>query len=264
MTIFQGIILGLVQGLSEFLPISSSAHLIIAQNLFKIDGNMMAFDVFLHLGTLIPVCIVFWQEIWVLIKKPFQKMSYLIIIGTIPAVIATVLFGDQIDALFSGGVYLAAGFVITGILLLLSDKMDKGYKNKEDMTYLDGLIIGIIQAVAITPGISRSGSTIAGGLFRNLDKKTAAAYSFLLSIPAILGALVLQVKDYFTGQLDLSTLEFLPVLFGFLAAAVSGYIAIRFMLNLIRNNKLKYFSYYVFLLAFIILMDTIFFKRIFI
>lgn len=263
MTVLQGIILGIIQGLTEFLPISSSAHLKIAESLLGIEGNLMAFDVFLHVGTLIPVLLVFWNDIWALIKKPFQKLTFLLITATLPIVIITVLLGDVVDFLFQGGTFIAFAFIITGTLLLFSDKIENGYKNKDEITFIDAIVIGCIQAIAIVPGVSRSGSTITGALFRKLDKKTAASFSFLLSVPAILGALVLQIKDYFTGQMDLSSLAVVPTLAGFFAAMVSGYVAIRFMLNIIRNRKLKYFSYYVYAFAVIILADSLFFNFIF-
>ncbi|MDR2898931.1 MAG: undecaprenyl-diphosphate phosphatase [Clostridiales bacterium] len=255
MTVLEAVILGLVQGLAEFLPISSSGHLIIVQNLLGLKNNMLSFDVLLHVGTLIPVFIVFWQEIFALIKRPFQKMTLLLIVGTLPAVIFTLLLGDIIDSLFAGGLFLAIGYVITGILLLVSDRLKLGKKTEKDMSIADALAIGTVQAIAITPGISRSGSTITGSLFMGLTKDAAASYSFLLSIPAILGATVLQLKDIVTGESSLVLIDFAPALAGFLTAAVSGYIAIRFMLNLIKKRKLKFFAVYVFILAAVLVVD---------
>ena len=223
----------------------------------------MALDVLLHLGTLIPVIIVFWKDIFPLIKKPFQKKTYLLVVATIPAVIVTLLLGDLIDNFFAGGLSLGIGFLITGTVLLISDKIEDGYKEYKDVSYLDAGIIGIIQAIAIMPGISRSGSTITGGLFRKLDRETAASFSFLLSIPAILGGAVLQIVKIIKGHLSFSELFTIPNLAGFVAAAIFGYIAIRFMLRLIQNKKLKYFSYYVYALGIIIIIDHFFLNMIF-
>ena len=255
MTIVQGIILGIIQGLAEFLPISSSGHLVLFQKIFGIDKPNMTFDVLLHFATLIPVFIIFWKDIFNLIKNPFQRTTYLLVIGTLPAVVAALLLGDQIETLFLGGQFLAIGFFITAIVLTYADKIKGGSKKSNDITYLDALFIGMMQAVAIAPGISRSGSTIAGSLFRNLDRETAAKFSFLLSIPAILGAGVLEAKDIITGGTSLETLEFLPMFCGFIAAMLSGYLAIKVMLKIVKQSKLSYFAYYVAVLGILIAID---------
>ena len=256
MSVFEAVILGIVQGLTEFLPVSSSGHLAIMQGLFGFEGyDLIAFDVLLHMGTLIPVIIIFWQEIWKLIKQPFQKMTLLLVIGTIPAVAGVLLLGDRIEVLFTGGLLLAAAYVVTGALLWFSDKLPAGYKTEKDIGFFDALFVGIIQMFAITPGISRSGSTITASLFRGFDKKTAASFSFLLSIPAILGAFVLHLDDILRGGAMVETIGFAAGLSGFLAAMLSGYLAIRIMLKLIRKRSLKVFSYYVFTLALFLVID---------
>ena len=263
MTVIQAVILGIVQGLTEFLPVSSSGHLTIVQNIFGIEENMLAFNVLLHVGTLIPVAIVFWQDIFKLIKNPFQKMTALLIVGTLPAVAVALLLGDLLDMLFSGGMFLAFAYVITGILLIACDKMPQGHKKDEDITYIDALVVGSIQAIAITPGISRSGSTITGSVARGMSKSTASMFSFLLSIPAILGAVVLQLKDVITGEAVFGNISMAAAVSGFLASMVSGYLAIRFMLKLIKESKLKFFSYYVFALAGLIILDHLVFGIVF-
>lgn len=256
MNIFQAIILGIIQGFTEFLPVSSSGHLLLAQSLFGIQQDSLVFEVILHLGTLIPVVIVYWKDIIKLIKQPFQKMTYLIVLGTLPAVFAALFLDDYIDIIFSGTKFLAFGFIITGFALLYADKIEDGWKKEDDIKYSDSIIIGIIQAIAIAPGISRSGSTIAGSLFRKLDRETAAKYSFLLSIPAILGGAVLEIAKIIKGDIVLASLDLFPMFIGFLAAMLSGYLAINFMLALIKKAKLKYFSIYVFILAAFILIDN--------
>lgn len=259
MSFLQAILLGIIQGFTEFLPVSSSGHLILAQRMFGLNQSSLVFDVVLHLGTLVPVFIVFWKDIVGLIMKPFQKLTYLLIAATIPAVLAALLFGDTIEALFEGSYFLlGVGFIITGILLMYSDGIHNGDKPMENVTYLDAAIIGIVQAIAITPAISRSGSTISASLFRNLTRETAARFSFLLSIPAILGAAVLQIIKIVRGDIMIADLNMLSMLVGFIAAMLSGLLAIRFMLALIKKCKLRYFSYYVFVLALFIFIDSLF------
>ena len=257
MSVLEAIILGLIQGIAEFLPISSSGHLALAQHLFGIKEASLSFNVLLHVGTLVPVCIIYWKELWKLIKKPFQKTTYLLIIGTIPAVISALLLGDVIESLFSSLLFLAAGFAITGGLLLFVDTVRPGTKEDRDMTYVDALVIGCAQGVAIAPAISRSGSTISASLLRGLNRETAARFSFLLSIPAILGAAVLQVKDVITGGEIMAGISPAAMIAGFLVAMISGYLAIQFMLALIQKAKLKVFSVYLFLLSAFILVDQL-------
>ncbi len=255
MNIFQAVVLGIIQGITEFLPVSSSGHLVLFQKLFRIQEPTMFFDVVLHIGTLIPVFIIFWDKIFALIKKPFQKYSYLIIAATLPAVIVALLFGDQIE----NGKFLAPAFIFTGIILLYADKA-ANKKNDENISFGDSLAIGFMQAVAIIPGVSRSGSTISASLACGLNKNSAAKFSFILSIPAIIGAAVLQLKNVIANQnFSFSA----PIIFGFIAAIFSGYLSIKFMLKLINESKLKFFSYYVFTLAFFIFIDQFFLKLFF-
>lgn len=263
LNIFHAVILGVVQGLAEFLPVSSSGHLIIFQTLFGITEPTLTFDIVLHLGTLVAVFIVYRREIWGLIKNPFQKMTLLIIVATIPAVAFTLLFGDFIDSLFNTTTYLAFGFFITGLFLLYADNVKVGRRTEKEMGLLDALIIGCMQGIAIAPAISRSGSTITGALSRRLNREAAARFSFLMSIPAILGAAVLQMKDLVTGDVPLESLSIMPMALGFITAAISGYLAISFMIELIKRCKLKYFSYYVFLLGAFILADQLLIHKFF-
>ena len=260
MNVFQAVILGLIQGITEFLPVSSSGHLVLFQKLFNINQPTILFDIILHIGTLVPVIIIFWDKIFSLIKKPFEKYTWLIILATLPAVIIGLFFGNAIENLFNKADFLWLAFIITGVVLLCSDssKISKAIKSDKDILYKDALIIGLMQAFAIIPGVSRSGSTIAAALICGLKKNTAARFSFMMSIPVIIGASVLELKHVFDGEINYA-LDFKIVFFGFIAAALSGYLAIKFMLNLIRQSKLKYFAYYVFILAFFILLDKIFF-----
>ena len=249
MTLLEAIILGIIQGLAEFLPISSSGHLALGQVLFGIDDNNMAFNIVVHVGTLVPVVIVYRKDIWELIKRPFQKMTFLLITATIPAVIVAVFFDDAIEAAFSSLSFLAVGFVITGFVLILTDKFRKNHKKSDEISYLDALLIGIAQGIAVFPGISRSGSTIAASLSRGIVREDAAKFAFLMSIPAILGALLLQIVSVISGEILLEELNFINLGAGLVSAMLSGYLAINFMLAAIKKAKLSYFAYYVIILA---------------
>ncbi|MCL2181343.1 MAG: undecaprenyl-diphosphate phosphatase, partial [Treponema sp.] len=176
MNVINAVILGIVQGLTEFLPVSSSGHLVFLQKLFNIDEPGLFFDTMLHLGTLIAVFAVLWKDIWELLKKPFQRLTFFLILATIPAVIAALTLKDAIEHIFDSAQFLGICFLITTILLITAEllsgraKNTGNLKNKDSMTWLYALIIGIMQACAIPPGISRSGATISGALFCKLDR----------------------------------------------------------------------------------------------
>lgn len=273
MDILQGIIIGIVQGLTEFLPVSSSAHLVFIQNLLGVESSL-AFDTFLHLGTLIAVLWFFRWDIIKMLKSwwlsigdilqgrfregfysdPYKRLAWYVILATIPVGIVGVLFEDSIDALFSGALYVPAFFLfVTGTILYLSQRMNSGNVNLNNISKKEALWMGLGQACAILPGLSRSGTTIAAGLTIGLEKEFAAKFSFILSIPAILGAFVLQVKDI-GSALDVN---FLPVFLGFIAAIIAGYLAIKWMLDLIQNRSLDIFAYYCWLVGIIVFMGSI-------
>ncbi len=257
MTLIQAVILGIVQGLSEFLPISSSGHLVLFQKMFGLTEGTMFFTVILHIGTLIPVLIVYRKDILNLIKNPFQKYTYLIIIGTLPAVIFALLFENAIETLFIGGQLLGIGFLFTGLILTIADKMPEGHKSEKEITYLDALLVGCAQGLATLPAVSRSGSTLAGALSRKITREEAAKFSFLLSIPAILGALVLEVlKMIISGNYEVGVSTG-ALFFGFFSAMLSGYLAINVMLYIIKKAKLKYFAYYVFIIGGLVIADQL-------
>lgn len=256
MNILEAAFLGLIQGLTEFLPVSSSGHLVLFQGIFGIKEATQTFTILLHVATLIAVFAVYWQDIWDLITHPFQRTTYLLIAGTLPTVVIALLFNDKIDAFFGTGKFIGFNFIITGFVLLYADAKAEGRKKIKNMSYFDALIVGTLQGIAICPAISRSGMTITGSLSRGLNRESAARFSFLLSIPAILGAMVLTIKDMLTGEVAVSeSIGIAPMIVGFLVAAVSGYFAIRFMLGIIRSAKLKWFSIYVFLLGAFLILD---------
>ena len=273
MDILQGIIIGIVQGLTEFLPVSSSAHLVFVQNLLGVESSL-AFDTFLHLGSLIAVLWFFRYDIYKMLKSwwlslgdilqgrfregfyddPYKRLAWYVIMATIPVGIVGLLFEDSVDALFSGALYVPAFFLfVTGTILYLSQRMPSGNINYNNITQKEALFMGLGQACAILPGLSRSGTTIAAGLTIGLDKEFAAKFSFILSIPAILGAFLLQAKDIGSAM----DTNFLPVIFGFIASIIAGYMAIKWMLDLVQNRNLDIFSYYCWLMGLIVFMGSI-------
>lgn len=273
MDILQGIIIGIVQGLTEFLPVSSSAHLVFVQNLLGVESSL-AFDTFLHLGSLIAVLWFFRYDIYKMLKSwwlslgdilqgrfregfyddPYKRLAWYVIMATIPVGIVGLLFEDSVDALFSGALYVPAFFLfVTGTILYLSQRMPSGNINYNNITKKEALFMGLGQACAILPGLSRSGTTIAAGLTIGLDKEFAAKFSFILSIPAILGAFLLQAKDIGSAM----DANFLPVVLGFIASIIAGYMAIKWMLDLVQNRNLDIFSYYCWLMGLIVFMGSI-------
>lgn len=253
MNTIQAIILGLIQGFTEFLPISSSGHLVLFQKIFGISEPTLVFDTMVHVGTLAAVVTVLWKEIFALLKKPFQKLTWLLIAGTIPTGIIGIMFKDYFEAMYESGSTLGFEFLATGFIILFAERLNTGRKHVNETSYLDAAFIGVMQGAAIMPAVSRSGLTISGALMRNLDREFAAKFSFLLSIPAILGAAVFQVKDIFkTGSGNIITV---PIALGTVAAAAAGYFSVRFMITLIKKGSMKYFSYYVFLIGGLVIID---------
>ena len=263
MNIIQAIILGIVQGITEFLPISSSGHLIVLQRVFGMEEPALTFDIVVHIGTLVAIIAVFWADILAIIKNPFGKMTGLLIVGTIPAVIAGLFLRNVMETHFRTGIWLAAAFTLTGVLLILADRFTTGHKEERDITWLDALFIGCCQALAIPPGISRSGTTITGALTRGLKRETAARFSFLLAIIAITGAGVLETIDIVQDGARVEAIGIMPLIFGFLAAALVGYFCIRLLLKLIKACKLRYFSFYLWGLAALIFVDYFFVNHFF-
>lgn len=233
MNILSAAFLGLVQGLTEFLPVSSSGHLVIAQNLMNFKQPGVLFDVTLHLATAMAVIIYFRKEILTL--KP--RMIGLLILGTIPAGLAGVLFQDQVEALFLSTKLVGVALLVTAVMNFYVDRQE-GRREKVDS--FDAAVVGIAQAIAIIPGISRSGSTIFAATQMNVDRRTAAKFSFLLSIPAILGAGFVQFISHGVGE----TIIVGPYLVGFVVAFASGLVAIHLVLQLLVEKRFKYFGFY--------------------
>jgi undecaprenyl-diphosphatase len=266
MSIINAIVLGVLQGLTEFLPVSSSGHLVLMQKVFGITEPALFFDTMLHVGTLLAVFVVLWRDIWDILRKIIQPLTLYLIIATIPAVIIALAFGDLIEHAFESGKFLGVCFLITTALLVTAEllsmcaKTSGGLKSGDKMNWLDALVIGIMQAVAIAPGISRSGATISGALSRKLDRDFAARFSFLLSIPAILGAVVLQTKDLVKDSSALAaqsgeSIGTAAIIAGTASAAVVGFFAVKLMLKLIREKSLYGFAVYTAVLGILIIID---------
>ncbi len=260
MNVLQAIVLGLVQGLAEFLPISSSGHLILARAIMGISdeaaatGAYMILDVLLHAGTLLAVVVVFWKDWWAILKNPFKSKTLLLLfIASLPALAAVVLLGDVIDSFFTGW-FLGVSFLITAVFMLIAEALSHRESHKaEHPSFKHAVVMGVMQAIALLPGVSRSGSTLMGGVSSGLSRKSAAKFAFMMSAPAILGSLIFEGKDAIElGYL--SDLALVPTIAGVIVSAISGYLAIRFMLRLINKVSLNWFALYVALLGLIILV----------
>jgi len=252
--ICQALILGVVQGATEFLPVSSSAHLVIMQHYLGFKQPLLLFDALLHTSTLVAVVIYFRKEIYGIVlslikfKKRnseetlYLKMFYLIIIGTIPTLIMGLFLNIWVDTLFSSIVLVSFMLIFTGIILCLGEKRAKLSKGIKEMGIKNALLIGLMQGIAIIPGISRSGSTISISLLQGIKKELAFRYSFLLSIPAILGALTIEAREAFLKE-NLP-LNLAPWLVGAFSAFIVGYLSLLLLRNIILKKKLFLFAFY--------------------
>ena len=262
MTFLSSFLLGLVQGIAEFLPISSSGHLAIAQNLLGMsDAGTVPefFDVLLHLGTLVAVFVAYWADIKDMVLEffrgagelihhstpnpvpPARRLILLIILGTLPLFVVLPV-KDAVQSLSNSMVFIGAALIVTGVLLFVSDRVKKGRKNERTATWLDVLIVGLGQAIATMPGISRSGMTITTGCFVGFERKFAVRFSFLLSIPAVLGANILSLAD--AAKAGINWAEVPVYLVGVVTAAVVGYLCIRLLRFIADRGKFGAFAYY--------------------
>lgn len=246
--LIKTMVLGLIQGFTEFLPVSSSGHLLVARKLFGLADAGLLLDTMLHVGTLLAVVAVFWRDIWEMVRKPFSHLTLLIVVGTIPTAIIGLGLKDFFENLARTGITVGWEFLATGAILWMADYIkERGTKETGQITFFDTIIIGALQGAAILPAISRSGLTIAGALFRRIDRRAAARFSFLLSIPAIAGAAVVQIPDLLEGGME--TIGMFPLLAGTLVSAISGYVAVKWMLEIIQKGSLKGFAIYVWILG---------------
>ena len=236
------IILGIVQGLTEFLPVSSSGHLVLLESLFDVQIDIIMLNIFLHLGSLLAVIIYYRKMLWQLIKHPFNQTTLLLFLATVPTVIIVLLFSDFIEASF-GGQYLSFGFLVTALFMIIASF---DYKGKKQMDKKTAVFMGVIQGLATLPGISRSGSTLTAGIVCGKDKKEVADFSFLMSIPVIIGSLVFECV-----KIESFSLPFIDIVIGMIFSFIFGYIAIKWMIQIVKKAKLYYFSIYLIILAII-------------
>ena len=268
MTILQAFILGIIQGATEFLPISSSGHLVLVPHLlgWTIPAEQVfVFDTLVQMGTLVAVIIYFWRDLWDIITvtltniwRPNQYSHYevrlgiYLIIASIPAMIAGFLLLDSIEAAFHNPKATAGFLLLTAALLLIGERLGQRRRAITELHWHDALVMGLFQALALFPGVSRSGATITGGLLRNLERPAAARFSFLMSVPVMLGAGALALLDLF--QMSNLALFSTPLLVGFLTAAVVGYLAIDWLIKFLGNNPIYFFSIYLVALSLLVLV----------
>jgi len=248
--LLEFLILGFTQGLTEFLPVSSSGHLVLLQDIFNITEGGVFFSVMLHFATLLAVVIYFYKDIINLFKPPYKTLLYLII-ATIPAGIMFIFIKDHIDAIF-GGSYLCFAFLITAVLLFITEIIQKQSKEAQDIDAKKSLIMGIAQSIAIIPGISRSGSTICAGLIAGGEREKTAKFSFLMSIPIIFASAVYELA-FETHNISVNVL---PLLIGMVAAFLSALFAIKVMLNVIKKANYKWFSVYLAAISIIVFINN--------
>lgn len=264
MTVLSSIFLGLVQGVAEFLPISSSGHLSLFQHFFGLVSSeeSLFFDVLLHLGTLIAIFVYYWKDIVALCKQfvqlvrclfskqkrktmkqlpPDGRLILMILVATLPLFVVLPI-KDKVESLYGNTIFVGAALVVTGCVLFFSDRMSRGKKGPKSATMLDALLVGVGQAVAVVPGLSRSGTTISAGMMRGFHRRFAVRFSFLLSIPAVLGANILSIGEAVRQGIDVCQLP--AYIVGTLVAAVSGFFAIRLVNMLADKGKFGSFAYY--------------------
>jgi undecaprenyl-diphosphatase len=268
MTNLQAIILGIVQGLTEFLPISSSGHLVLVPHVlgwvFPADQTFV-FDVWVQLGTLVAVIVYFWKEIyWITFStvtsiweprhrsRPEVRLGICLLVATIPAVIGGVLLKDRVEQAFSNPNTTVVFLVLTAMLLLIAERAGKRQTKLENITWRDAFWIGLFQILALFPGLSRSGATITGGMLRNLDRRSAARFSFLMSVPIMIGAGVFTIPDLLKIQ-NLSSF-ITPIVIGFVTSMIVGYLSIRWLLKYLSNNSFYPFIIYLVSVSLIILL----------
>lgn len=275
MSYLEAIFLGLIQGLTEFLPVSSSGHLLIVQHFLGISGDsVLIFTILLHVGTLISIFFCYWNDLVALIKelfltiadlvrgrglhldeRPIRKFGVMIIIATIPTAIIGLAFNDLFESFYQTLLPTGIGLLFTGCILWLAELRKKNHIRADGMTWAHAVVIGTMQGIAICPGVSRSGSTLFGGLMTGLEREFAVEFAFIISIPSILGSLILEMNS--DAMSSAVTASMGPVIAGCIAAAVSGVIAIKAMIAVVRKLSLRYFSVYVWIVGTFLIVYTL-------
>ncbi|MBL7085280.1 MAG: undecaprenyl-diphosphate phosphatase [Candidatus Omnitrophica bacterium] len=246
MTIIKYIFLGVIQGLTEFLPVSSSAHLVLFQNLLEVRENQLLLDIVLHLGTLASLVVFLFKDIKALLEK--RILLYIFLVTVLTAAVA-IIGKDFFEGMFYSAKTVTLPLFITGLVLLCTKRFTQGRRNLSGLRIMDALWLGIVQGISVIPGLSRSGLTISTLLFRKVERETAFKFSFLASVPAIIGALFFKIE----GFCGLSFFEFKYMMFGFLASFLSGLLALRILFAVIRQARLHIFGYYCLALGLILL-----------
>ena len=277
MSVLEAIFLGIVQGLTEFLPVSSSGHLVLLQKILGISLPTLFFTILLHFGTLLAVIVVLRRDVWNIIRRPFQRITALLVLATAVTAGIAFAFKDRIEEAFVSGKWLGQAFLITALALVISDYLSRRpgrLRNDAEIDWFDAVLIGLLQGIALAPGVSRSGLTLSGALARRLERDLAARFSFLLAIPAILGGLLFEIRElYKSYQFQSINPEATSGLFaginppaliaGTLTAALIGFGAVNLMLKIIRERSLTGFGIYTALLGLLILLDQTVFHVVF-
>ncbi|WP_078391290.1 undecaprenyl-diphosphatase UppP [Shouchella patagoniensis] len=265
MSLLEAIILGLVQGLTEFLPISSSAHLIIVQSMFNMTFDGFSFEILLHLASVLAVILYYRNDLIEIIRgffaffknrTPQNKSMFFfaiyLVVATAITGIAGIMFEDYISETFKAPIFIALALVVTGLFLIIIERFVRhGNRTEKEMTIWDSIFVGLGQCLALVPGLSRSGTTLIVGMFAGLSKETAVRFSFLLSIPVILGSSVLAIDDLTSGVL-LEQTEILALSLSFIVTFIASWLGIVFFINLVRRSKLVYFAIYCFIVAILV------------
>jgi undecaprenyl-diphosphatase len=244
----HAIILGIIQGIAEFLPISSSGHLVIADAILNqyssssLPSEGATLEIALHFGTLLSILVVYRQDLRSVLKD--FRLLLLIVVATIPVGLVGILLKDYVDAVFSKPILAGVALIVTGCLLVATRVLQHRIRSTDQLTVVSAAVIGLFQAIAIIPGISRSGSTIAAGLLCGMQREQAARFSFLIAIPAIGGASLVKMKDFFTGEETLAASALAPVAVGTLVAFVVGVVALGWLIRLVVANRLHWFAIY--------------------
>ncbi|MDR2157658.1 MAG: undecaprenyl-diphosphate phosphatase [Clostridiales Family XIII bacterium] len=275
MSVWEAFVLGLVQGLAEFLPISSSGHLALLQHFFGIEGErILTFTILLHAGTLVAVFVAYRAIIWALVKElgalikdlltgrglrpnanENRKLGLMILVASIPAAIVGILFDDYEERFFTSVTVIGVCLIVTGSILFAAERAGSGKRTLERANFRNAFAVGVFQAVALLPGISRSGSTVVGGLFLGFTRELAVQFAFLISIPSVLGAVILEAPDALKSGLAGEMM--LPAAVGVSVAAVAGYAAIKAMIRIVTGKKLFVFSVYTWILGAFVVIYTI-------
>lgn len=255
MTIWLAIILGLVQGLTEFLPVSSSGHLTFFELVFGITEGTVFYNIVLHIATLLALVILMWKDIVNILKNPLSKYMRMLLLSTLITGIIGILM-DVIIGAEGSLLVISIGFIITSLLLIILDVFIKKrkYNPNIEMGYKQAIVVGIVQGIAVLPGLSRSGSTLVAGVLSGAGQQHSARFSFLLSIPIILGGTIYETYKGFKYGFGFSSTDILPMIIGFVVAFISALLTLKLMFKLVRKNKWKWFSIYLIVFAIIILI----------